>query len=131
MTSEHKTCAAVNANGKPCRAMPGVSGFCYTHDPALADARASSRRRGGLARASALARAVLPAADVSKALRTPAAVRDLLAVTIRNAQTGRLDSRIAAVVGGLAATLLKAMEQADVERRLAELESRMTERQNA
>lgn len=105
---------------------PGASGYCFAHDPKRAAARTSARRRGGLRRAGLLARAVLSEAGPVE-LRTPDEVRGLLADTINHARTGRLDCRIAATVGSLAAVLLRAVEQGDLETRLAMIEAALAE----
>ena len=42
------TCQAITAAGCPCSAQPVLSsGWCYWHDPGLADERERARRRGG------------------------------------------------------------------------------------
>ena len=45
-----KTCKAKNAAGKPCQSAAGVSGFCFTHDPARKAKRSAARKLGGLHR---------------------------------------------------------------------------------
>jgi hypothetical protein len=112
-------CKATNQDGTACRAAAGEDGYCCFHSPARADARADARRRGGLARAAVLARKTL--ADDGKPLDLPnaEAVRRLLADTIKNLLTGKLDCRVAATVGALAGTVLKAL---DVENLVHELE---------
>lgn len=44
-------CQATKLDGKPCMApAQHASGLCYTHDPALTEARNEARKRGGAAR---------------------------------------------------------------------------------
>ncbi len=102
---------------------PGADGFCFQHSPHRAAERATARRRGGLARSKAIARATLAAADVGElALRTPEELRELLARTIGHTLTGKLDARLASTVGGLASVLLKALESAELADRVQALE---------
>ena len=118
------TCQATNRDGTPCRMKPSADGFCFQHSPARADERAAACRRGGLARARAIARATLNAAEIGAlALRTPEELRELLARTIGHTLTGKLDTRIAATVGTLAGVLLKAQESGELAERLAALEA--------
>ena len=112
-------CKATKKNGQPCRVPAGPDGFCIHHSPARAATRADARRRGGLRRAAVLARKTL--ADDGKPLALPnaEAVRALLADTIKNLLTGKLDCRVAATVATLAGAVLKAL---DVENLAHELE---------
>ncbi len=90
----------------------------------------SARRKGGLRRAGLLLRAVLAEEDAGPlALRTPGEVRELLAQTIQQVRTGRLDSKIGSTVGSLAAVLLRAVEMGELEARLAAIESAMPQLQ--
>ena len=133
-------CKAKTRHGTPCRMKPGASGYCFAHDPERDAARTSARRRGGLRRAGLLARAVLSDRLISNGrtaideagpveLRTPDEVRGLLAETIQHARTGRLDCRIAATVGSLAGVLLRAVEQGELETRLAAIEAALAQGQ--
>ncbi len=40
-------CTAVRADGQPCQAYAGPSGFCFWHDPERSDQVASAGRTGG------------------------------------------------------------------------------------
>ena len=120
-------CPANTRNGQPCRMKPGPSGWCFCHDPQAAKARTAARSRGGLRRAGTLARAVLHDNGVPLELQSPDAVRVLLADTIRNTLTGRLDPRVAATVGQLSATVLRALEQGSMDDRLAALEEALAQ----
>lgn len=121
-------CRAKTRHGTPCRMKPGASGYCFAHDPERDAARTSARRRGGLRRAGLLARAVLSEDEAGPVeLKTPDQVRGLLAETIQHARTGRLDCRIAATVGSLAGVLLRAVEQGELETRLAAIEAALAE----
>ena len=107
---------------------PGSSGYCFAHDPARAAERAEARARGGRVRSGDMARAVLSDADAGPVeLSSPSQVRGLLAETIQHVRTGRLDCRIAGTVGSLAAVLLRAVEQGEMETRLAAMESTLSQ----
>jgi hypothetical protein len=56
--------------------------------------------------------------------RTAADVRDLLAESIIEIRAGKLDPKVANALGYLGTSLLRALEVADVERRLDLLEGR-------
>ncbi|HUU11390.1 MAG TPA: hypothetical protein VM431_12765 [Phycisphaerae bacterium] len=58
-------------------------------------------------------------------LSSMADVIALLGLTINQVRRGELDPKVANAVGYLAATLLRALEQGDIEKRLAELETLM------
>lgn len=45
-----RQCAAITKAGQACAAPAGASGYCFTHDPSQAAARAAARMRGGLNR---------------------------------------------------------------------------------
>jgi hypothetical protein len=48
-----RNCKARNAEGGPCQARPvRDSGYCWVHDPAVADRRAEWRREGGRKRSN-------------------------------------------------------------------------------
>ena len=95
---------------------PGPSGFCFAHDPARADERDEARRRGGRVRSGDLARAVLSAEEAGTLeLKTAKDVHRLLVDTIQQTRTGRLEPRLSAAVGNLAAIVLRSFEQLDAE----------------
>lgn len=110
------TCTAPKKDGTPCGMAPGPSGFCFAHDPARADERDEARRRGGRVRSGDLARAVLSAEEAGTLeLKTAKDVHRLLVDTIQQTRTGRLEPRLSAAVGNLAAIVLRSFEQLDDE----------------
>lgn len=123
-----KKCQATTKSGAPCAAKAGLSGFCTFHDPALLSRRNAGRRKGGLRRAAVLAKAVLLDDGSKLDLPDAAAVKILLSDTIQQTRTGKLDVRIAAVVGTLSATILKALEQGELAARLEALEASVRQR---
>lgn len=121
-------CPTLTKSGMPCAAPAGPSGFCAFHDPARARERQAGRRTGGLRRAGSIARHVLDASEVPAELRNPEQVAKMLADTIGHVRTGKLESRIGATVGGLAATLLKALDAGELAERLDKLEAAIQHR---
>ena len=121
---ERGKCQAQKADGTPCRGTARPSGFCTFHDPELAQKRAEARRAGGRSRSRGAA--VLPDAEDLPA-RTIGDVTALLAVTINDVRTGRVDSRIANAIGYLSSVLLRALQDGELETRLAALETRLSE----
>lgn len=110
------TCTAPKKDGTPCGMAPGPSGFCFAHDPARAEERDEARRRGGRVRSGDLARAVLSAEEAGTLeLKTAKDVHRLLVDTIQQTRTGRLEPRLSAAVGNLAAIVLRSFEQLDDE----------------
>lgn len=48
---EVRICSAIRKDGRPCRAhCVAGSGFCFAHDPGLAEKRFAARSKGGRAR---------------------------------------------------------------------------------
>jgi hypothetical protein len=122
--TEH--CEQTKADGSPCRASPRPGKrFCSFHDPELAGARARGRKAGGVRRSRRAAVLGPDAPDLP--LATVADVVGLLGVTINQTRRGELDPRVANAVGYLAATLVKAIETGDLERRLQALEAQAGE----
>ena len=117
-------CSFVKSDGSRCGANAlGSSTFCYFHDPAVADERAAARVRGGRNRRPG----TLPADGPDFNLQSADDVVQMLERSVNEVARGRLDRRVANSVGFLAATLLKAIEVAGIERRVADIESRLNE----
>ena len=116
MAAQH--CTHVHASGKACGgfAVAG-SAYCFAHDPGQAAKRDAARRRGGRAGRPA----TLLASDV--AVRSLGDVVCLVEDTINDVRCGRVDVRVANAVGYLANVAIKAIQQADLEMRLAALEA--------
>lgn len=114
-------CEGITIKGEPCAAaaLPG-STFCLFHDPERATERAEARRAGGVERSRRMA--VLPEERPEPPLETVSDVTRLLGSTIWDLLKGRVDPRIANTVGYLAATMIRGIEAAELEQRLAALE---------
>lgn len=112
-------CNATTTAGKRCRAAAGKGGLCTLHaDPKMA---VEMGRRSGQARRT---RDVFAQewAELSPP-RNAQEVRVALGQFIADVRSKRLDPKVAGTLGQLANVLLKSIEIADVETRLAALES--------
>lgn len=104
------SCLAVNTNGERCQAQPvRPSGYCYWHDPALADLRSRKRREGGANRSNvARARKALsqPERRLSVAARLLAAMDKL--------EEGSITPGTAQAIAALARAWATVMADADL-----------------
>jgi general stress protein YciG len=111
-------CKATTPSGEPCRAKPHKEGLCFFHsDPKKA---AELGRKGGRRRA-------VYSPDGLKefaAPRSAADLRDLLAQSIIEIRSGKLDPKLANSISYLGAGFLRALEVSDLETRLQTLEER-------
>jgi hypothetical protein len=120
MSERPARCQHRKANGEPCQAnaMSG-SPFCFFHDPEMVAERTEARRAGGQKNKAA----VLPTETPDRPLTGVQDVVALLGETINQVRRGQIDPKVSNAVGYLAGILLKALEQGDLEQRLAALES--------
>jgi hypothetical protein len=117
-----RRCAASRSDGTACQAPPLPSGFCFAHDPDLAAERAAARKAGGLQRSKRAA--VLPEApEVNFA--DVAAVVALLGETATMVRRGTLDCKVANCLAYIASVGLRALQDGELEKRIAALEERL------
>jgi hypothetical protein len=118
--NDKKRCAGLNSDGSPCNvaALP-ESDYCFFHDPTKAEERREAQSLGG--RQNRMKTLETDAPDVK--VETCQDVVKLLSETINQVRKGEIDPRVANSVGYLANVLIKAFEQGDIEKRLAEIES--------
>jgi hypothetical protein len=115
-------CKATKADGTRCAARPLTgSDFCFFHDPQASAARTAARKAGGQERSRRAA--VLPVDTPALPLASVGDVVGLLATTINEVRRGELDPKVSNAIGYLAGLLLRALEQGDLEARLAALET--------
>jgi hypothetical protein len=115
-TKQSARCSALTKAGKPCPAPATPTGLCFFHDNP--EKAVELGRRGGLKN-----RHVRPHEDVEMPpLNTAEDVRGMLAKLAQDVRNRRVDPRVASSLSQLATTLLKAIEVADIEKRLAVLE---------
>jgi hypothetical protein len=119
-------CKATTRTDQPCKARvrPG-SDYCPFHCPELAEQRAAGRRSGGKERSKRTA--VLPPGTPDLPLQSVADVVLLLGLTINQLRRGEVDAKVGNGVFYGASVLLRALEGGELERRLAEVQQRMTE----
>jgi len=130
MTSATK-CDATTKAGQPCR-MPALAGTarCFAHstDHATAATRDAARAAGGDARARQFARGA-HAADLAShppewlRLATAADACNALSYVVREVLLGKLPARDANAATHALAALIPALHDAELERRLAYVES--------
>lgn len=112
------SCPATTLVGRPCAGTPRPSGWCFTHDPALADARAAGRSRGGTNRATV----------TRITARMPATVADLTAAVLSalvDVRAGRLTPARGQAIASLARAALAAHQAEDTGRRLDQIEDHL------
>ena len=96
-----------------------VGGLCYFHanpDKASELGKRGGRAKGSIGTPGATEYVVRPIKNVHD-------VAGLLADTINDLRSGTIDSRLANTVGFLAAGMLKALQQGDIEGRLRAVEA--------
>ncbi len=109
-------CKATTVSGQPCQAKPHKDGLCLFHsDPAKA---AELGRKGGLRRQRTYQQPSEPVAPPESA----ADVKRMLAETMADIRSGRMDPKLGSTLGYLGTALLRAFELADFEERLERLE---------
>jgi hypothetical protein len=118
--SMNAACQYIRSGGERCKAHAiKDSGYCFFHDPSKTADRSAARKAGGRKHRAA----TLPSATPDRRLATVAEVITLLGETINQVRRGDMDPRVANSAGYLSGLLLKALQQGEVEDRLAALET--------
>lgn len=99
--------------------------YCFSHDPDSRETKLMASRNGGLARG---AKVNTPLEVIT--IATPRDVVILLASTINEVREGKIDQRTANTVGFLAGQLIRALEVAEVDRKVEEVKSILSAREN-
>lgn len=113
-----ETCIATRKDGKPCVARPLPTGnYCWGHDPAMAEQRRAKSAQGGANRST------------SKRLDrlTPASLRpvlDKLYAALDGLEDGTVEPKVGTAMASVASVIVRVHEAAEMEARLAALESR-------
>lgn len=128
-TSEHvRRCIATKSDGERCKTKFGLSdeGYCYAHDPEREEERKKALSKGGRATAAATRRnhtwtvnpdeVMGPPKTAAEAMRWSSWATWAIAV-------GELDKGTGSVVLRGVSTFLKALEAAEVERKIDLLEA--------
>jgi hypothetical protein len=121
--SPASTCTATRKDGNACHcaALPGdPHGMCFWHSPARAGERATAQMRGGHTRQHAVGIRNAPTVY----LESVEEVKGVLADVITKVRRGQLEPKAANSLGYLLMQGLKAVEMADINRRLKALEAK-------
>lgn len=112
-----RRCQGTNKGGQPCTAWALRGGtHCFFHE--------HPEKVGELGRQGGESKGMRPAAQYAeRPLKTVEDVTGLLGDTIRDLGRGLIDPKEATAVGYLAAGMLKALQQGDIENRLRALEA--------
>lgn len=123
MTSTARQSHATTRTGAPCQVAALVdSDYCFTHDPAAADARRAARSKGGAARhGRTIGTTDAPAALVR--VETTADIVQLLGRAINDTLSLENSLNRARTIGYLALAACKALELDQLADRVAALES--------
>ncbi len=117
------TCGALTKAGTSCRAfVPPGREACVSHDPAMADAVAAARIKGGTAAAK-----VRLLQGRRLRLDSPRALVKFLSDVAVDTLSGSIDPSVSRAVVYAVATLRQTMESADLEQRLARLEQQLAQ----
>ena len=121
-------CKAKTRAGTPCQvaALPGAD-YCFFHDPAKADERREAQGLGGRQNRMKTLDAAAPDVKIEDCQDVVA----LMSGTINQVLKGQIDPRVANTVGYLANVTIRAVEQGNLERRIAELEALFRSRSQA
>jgi hypothetical protein len=114
----HK-CKEIKENGETCGAWAmGESDYCYLHNPDIAEAeKKEAQARGGQANGLTI---LEPQQAVE--LKTASDIVGLIGDTINKVRAGKLDIKRANCIGFLSGHIIKAIETAELETRLAFIE---------
>jgi len=119
MDEEGATCRATRRDGEPCRAKAGPSGYCFGHDPGLAQRHEEGRSMGGRNRATV--------ARVGKLFQGDGEIVDVLSLlktALVETYAGALDARAAGALASLSNALVRMHEIGTLELRIKVLEGR-------
>lgn len=117
-------CTYTKANGEQCQANAMKdTDFCFTHNPATREQHAAAVIEGGKNSSRKDTVSLEPLQ-----LKEPSNTIDLLEQTINGVRDGSIPPNIANTIGYLAGHLLKAIEAADLSKRLETIERVIFER---
>jgi hypothetical protein len=122
-TPKKNRCKALTKSGKPCRAAPTPGGLCFLH--ANPNKASELGRIGGRRNSNLVAQGLDPLPTLDNAI----AVRDTVARLIEDVYAGRVHPRVASGLAPLLSLQLRVIEATDVERRVAELERILAEKE--
>lgn len=116
-------CRFIKPNNQRCEANAMQDNdFCFSHNPETTEAKHSAVIRGG----KSPKKNYNPLPPIE--LADNKSVVNLLAITINEVRQGAIDLRVANCIGYLAGHLIKALEVADLENRVAAMEKIVSEK---
>jgi len=98
--------------------------YCFSHDPDSVEKKLLASSKGGLAR---VIKVDVPLEVIT--IATPGDVVNLLASTINEVREGKIDPRVANTIGFLAGHLIRALEIAEVNRKIEEVHAVLLKRE--
>jgi hypothetical protein len=110
------TCSATRKDGSPCTTQARASGFCFAHDPELAEKRRAAYSTGGSNKRTSR--------RIDKL--TPASLRpvlDKLFATLDGLEDGTIEPRVGTAMASVAGVICRVYEASDLEMRLKTLEA--------
>ena len=112
-------CTATNKDGAPCNADAFKDGLCRWHTPDLAEQRQAWRAKGGAQRSNKnRAKKALP-----EGLKTMTEIQAILCITLGGVLSGRIEPGVGNSVANLARAIKDVAGSAELEERIAALES--------
>jgi hypothetical protein len=118
------TCKAIRRDGQACTAKAQTDrDFCFFHDSDKADRVKAAQSKGGSKVATIAVEDLKQWRDVT-VLKSPtsADIVNLIADTIDEVKSGKIDTKVATAVGYLSGVMLKALEYEALEERLQAIE---------
>jgi hypothetical protein len=110
------TCSANRKDGSPCAMQARASGYCFAHDPALAEKRRAAYSTGGSNKRTSRRLDKL----------TPASLRpvlDKLFAALDGLEDGTLEPRVGSAMASVAGVIVRVYETSEMESRLKVLEA--------
>jgi hypothetical protein len=111
-------CQHLKDNGDPCAAPAMADGFCFFHSPNIPEDQKSAARVTGGKNNALVIREALPPIPIHK----PEDAVSLISDTITRIRSGTMDPRVGNSIASLVNSALKAIEVANIERRLSVIE---------
>ncbi len=117
-------CKSLTISGNQCKSPPQIGiEFCYFHNPANLQKRKTASSIGG--KRGKIRTTTLKLDTVH--IRSSQDVVNLLVETVNQVRGSEINPRIANAIGYLTGIILKAREQGEIEKRLSELESSLSQ----
>ena len=117
--TQAECCKALRTDGTPCQGTARASGYCWAHDPALAEQRKAGAVRGGKNKAKIARLERMMPQDLIP-------VFTALKASLYKVYQGTLDPRQATAMAAVAGAMCKVLETGELVARLDELEERLT-----